>query len=131
MGFPGGSAVKNLPTKEETWVRKIPGRRKWHLVYVSHLVMSDSLRPYGVARQAPLCMEFSRQEYSNGFALPSPGDLPDPGIESGSPTLQADSLPSEPRGNGNLLQYFCLRNPIDKGAWQATTHEVTKESDTT
>ena len=93
--------------------------------------MSDSLRPYGVARQAPLCMEFSRQEYRNGFALPSPGDLPDPGIESGSPTLQADSLPSEPRGNGNLLQYFCLRNPIDKGAWQATTHEVTKELDTT
>ena len=80
------------------------------------------------ARQAPLSMEFSRQEYGNGYAFPSPGDLPDPGIESRSPTLQADSLPSEPRGNGNLLQYFCLRNPIHREVWQATTHEVTKET---
>ena len=41
-------------------------------------------------------MEFSRQEYWSGLPFPSPGDLPDPGIEPGSPTLQADSLPSEP-----------------------------------
>ena len=41
-------------------------------------------------------MEFSRQEYWNGLPFPSPGDLPDPGIEPRSPTLQADSLPSEP-----------------------------------
>ena len=39
---------------------------------------------------------FSRQEYWNGFPFPSPGDLPNPGIELGSPRLQADSLPSEP-----------------------------------
>ena len=41
-------------------------------------------------------MGFSRQVYWSGQPLPSPGDLPDPGIESGSPALQADSLPSEP-----------------------------------
>ena len=41
-------------------------------------------------------MKFSRQEYWSGLPLPSPGDLPDPGIEPGSPALQADSLPSEP-----------------------------------
>ena len=40
-------------------------------------------------------MEFSRQEYWNGLLFPSPGDLPDPGIEPGSPALQAGSLPSE------------------------------------
>ena len=34
-------------------------------------------------------------------------------------------------GNGNPLQYSCLRNPINRGAWQAIVHEVTKESDTT
>ena len=45
-----------------------------------------------------LSMEFSRQEYWNGLPFPSPGDLPDPGIEPRSPTLQADSLPSEPPG---------------------------------
>ena len=43
-------------------------------------------------------MEFSRQEYWHGLPFPSPGDLPDPGIEPGSPALLADSLPSEPPG---------------------------------
>jgi len=41
-------------------------------------------------------MEFSRQEYSRGQPFPSPGDLPDPGIETGSSALEAVSLPSEP-----------------------------------
>ena len=40
-------------------------------------------------------LEFSRQEYWSGLPFPSPGDLPDPGIETGSPVLQADSLSSE------------------------------------
>ena len=43
-------------------------------------------------------MGFSRQEYWSGLPFPSPGDLPDPGIEPGSPTLEADALPSEPPG---------------------------------
>ena len=45
---------------------------------------------------APLPMGFSRQEYWSGLQLPSPGDLPNPGIEPGSPALQTDTLPSEP-----------------------------------
>ena len=52
-----------------------------------------------IARQAPLSMEFSRQEYWSGLPFPSPGDVPDPGIEPGSPALQAASLPSEPPSN--------------------------------
>ena len=51
-----------------------------------------------VAYQAPPFMGFSRQEYWSGLLFPSPGDLPDPGIEPGSPALQADTLPSEPPG---------------------------------
>jgi len=43
-------------------------------------------------------MEFSRPEYQNGYTFPFPGDLPNPGIEPRSPTLQADSLPAEPQG---------------------------------
>ena len=66
-------------------------------VKVSRLVMSASLRPHGLlAHQAPLSMESSRQEYWSGLPFPSPGDLPDPGIKSGYPALQADSLTSEP-----------------------------------
>ena len=51
-----------------------------------------------VAYQAPLSMGFSRQEYWSGLPFPSPGDLPDPGIEPRSTTLQADALTSEPPG---------------------------------
>ena len=50
-----------------------------------------------MAQQAPLCMEFTRQEYCSGLPFPSPGDLSNPGIKPRSPTLQADSVPSEPR----------------------------------
>ena len=73
---------------------KLPWKWKW-----SRSVVSDSLGLHGlyVARQAPPSMEFSRQEYWSGLPFPSPGDLPDPGIEAGSPALQADTLPSEPQ----------------------------------
>ena len=54
--------------------------------------------PWTVAYQAPPSMEFSRQEYWSGLPFPSPEDLPNPGIEPGSPALQADALPSEPPG---------------------------------
>ena len=54
--------------------------------------------PWTVAYKAPLSVEFSRHECWSGWPFPSPGDLPDPGIEPGSPTLQADALLSEPPG---------------------------------
>ena len=54
--------------------------------------------PWTVAHQAPLSMGFSRQEYWSGLPFPSPGDLPDPGIELRSPTLQADAVTSAPPG---------------------------------
>ena len=56
-------------------------------------VVSDSLRPHGVQS-----LEFSRSEYWRGWPFPSPGDLPNPGIEPRSPALQTDSLPAEPPG---------------------------------
>ena len=60
-----------------------------------HSVVSDSLAtPWTVACQAPLSMEFSRQEYWSGLPFPPPGDLPDPGIEPRSPALQEDSFTS-------------------------------------
>ena len=54
--------------------------------------------PWTVAYQAPPSMGFSRQEYWSGLLFPSPRDIPDPGIELRSPTLQPDSLPIEPPG---------------------------------
>ena len=73
--------------------------------------------PWTAAHQAPLSMEFSRQEYWSGLPFPSPEDLPNPGIEPRSPALLADSLLSEPPGK--LRGYFkkqnscfCRRNTI-------------------
>ena len=60
--------------------------------------MSDFATPSAAAYQAPPSMGFSRQEDWGGLPFLSPGDLPDPGIEPGSPTLQIDALPSEPLG---------------------------------
>ena len=55
-----------------------------------------------VARQAPLSMVFSREEYWSGLPFLSPGYLPDPGIEFWFPALQADSLLSESLGRANI-----------------------------
>ena len=58
--------------------------------------------PWTVAYQASPSMGFSRQEYWSGLPFPSPGDLPDPGIEPGSPALEADTLTSEPPGKHQI-----------------------------
>ena len=58
-------------------------------VYQVASVMSDSVTPWTVARQAPLSMGFSRQEYWSGLPCPPPGDLPNPGIEPVSLTSPA------------------------------------------
>ena len=69
------------------------------LVFVSSRSgVSDSATPWTAAHQAPLSLGFSRQGYWIGLPFPSPGDLPDPGIEPRSPALQADSLPTELSG---------------------------------
>ena len=58
--------------------------------------------------QVPSSMGFFRQEYWSGLPLPSPGDLPDPGIESGPPALQADSLPTELEGSSSISHWIWL-----------------------
>ena len=62
--------------------------------------------PTDCSPQAPLCMEFSRQEYCSGLPFLSPGDLPNPGIEPRSPALQVDFLPSESPAKPNMLNMF-------------------------
>ena len=111
--------------------------------------------------QAPLSLEFLKQEYWSGLPLPPPGDLPNPEIEPRSSTLQAASLPSELQGfpcgsdskesacnvgdlgsisglgrspgegHGNPFQYSYLENPMDRGTWWARVHRVPKEADMT
>ena len=62
--------------------------------------------PWTVAYQAPPPIGFSRQECWSGLPFPSPGDLPDPGIEPGSLALQADALLSEPPGKPIFMSFL-------------------------
>ena len=72
---------------------------------ISCSVVSDSVILWTLARQTPLSMRFLRQECQSGLPVPSPGDLPDPGIESKSPSLKADSLLSQPPGKPEIPHF--------------------------
>ena len=61
--------------------------------YLVTSVVSDSVTQWTITHQAPLSMGFSEHEYQSELPCPTPGDLPDPGIEPVSPALQADALP--------------------------------------
>ena len=73
---------------------------KWKYQLLSHVQPFATLMNY--RHQASLSMGFSRQEYWSGLPFPSSGDIPNPGIEPGSPALQADSLPFEPAGKPKI-----------------------------
>ena len=105
--------------------------------------------PWTVAYQASLSMGFSRQKCWGGLPFPSPGDLPNPGIEPGSPTLQAAALPSEPPGKYFPLLLFISHtfshltnmrflkddfnsktnsNKVNKGTWHSSRHFFSSNS---
>ena len=76
------------------------GRQSYFFFFFSEVKVLSRVRlfatPWSIAHQAPLSMGFSRQEYWSGLPFPSPGNLPNSGIEPRSPALQADALTSEP-----------------------------------
>ena len=76
-----------------------PLKGSWYRIFVKVKVLASQsclfATPWTVALQAPLSMEFSRQQYWSWLPFPSPGDLPDSGIKPKCPALQADSLLSE------------------------------------
>ena len=102
-----------------TFYGSLEGRRVWERMNTC-ICMTDSLHcspesittllmsytPWTVAHQTSLSMGFSRQEYWSGLSFPSPGDLPDAGIEPKSPALQADALVSEPPGKPKMVKFM-------------------------
>ena len=93
--------------------------------------MSNSVILWTVAYQTPPSIEFSKQEYWSRLPFPSPGDLPNPGIELTSPTLRADALPSEPPGKPydqprqNIKKqrhYFANKGSSSQGYGLSTSH---------
>ena len=92
-GTGGPGLIPPSKTGQPVWARS-------HYCACVVLSLSSRVRlcatPWPVACQAPLSVGLSRQEHWSGLPCPSPGGLPDPGMEPGFPTLQADSLPAEP-----------------------------------
>ena len=82
--------------------------------------------PWTVAYQASPSMGFSRQEYWSGVPLPSPGDLPDPGIEPWSSALEADALTSEPPGKPKVtltaVKNFKMHSGSNKAGYFCCCH---------
>ena len=121
----GGTEDYNLETSQsftdQGW--KIPGTLEKPRVVVCHGVficfcpcvcvpscsVMSFATPRTAARQAPVSMGFSRQEYLNGLPFSTPGDIPDPGIQlesPASPALQADSLPLSHLGSSFPRQQY-------------------------
>ena len=90
--------VKNLPAMQETWVRFLGREDPLEKEMAIHSSTLAWKIPWTEESDRLQSMEFSRPKYCSGQPFPSPGDLPNPGIEPRSPALQADSLPAEPQG---------------------------------
>ena len=94
--LPGSSVPGILQARTLEWVAiSFSNEWKWKVKVKSLSGVWLLATPWTVAYHAPPSMGFSIQEYWSGLPFPSPGNLPNPGIEHRSPTLQADTLPSE------------------------------------
>ena len=93
-----------LQLRLERWVRVC-------MCVYAHSVLSDSVTPWTVARQAPLSMGFPREEYWSGLPFLSPGDLSDPGIRPTSPEFEGRFFSTEPSGKPQEVN----RGPIMQG----------------
>ena len=114
----GVMLVSRLPSlTSPTWrgFRCLQSSIKWKWSEVAQCVGLFAT-PWTVAYQVPPSMGFSRQGCWSGLSFPSPGDLPDSGIEPRSPALQADALLSEPPGKPSSYTYLLMgkQHPAQK-----------------
>ena len=92
-GCHGAEGILRASFSLRTWGNLLETKVKVKVKSLSRVRLFGTL--WTVAYQTPPSMRFSRQEYWNGLPFPSPGDLPNPGMEPGSPALEADALTSE------------------------------------
>ena len=114
----GGKAMPTPPHtfRSKRWVplTQRPCHRPQLMLMRTRSVMSDSCDPMDCTPPGSSVQEFSSQEYWSGLPWPPPGDFPNPGIEPGSPTLQADSLSSEPPGKHRAQNPYRLHKCLLK-----------------
>ena len=100
--------VKRLSAMLEIWVRSLGRENPLEKEMATHSRTLVWKIPWTEKPGRLQSMEFSRQEYWSGLPFPSPGDLPDPGIEPRSPALQTDALPSDPPGKPQTAYILVL-----------------------
>ena len=93
-----GNMLKRLSTMRETRVRSLGWEDPLEKEMAIHSSTNAWKIPWTEEPGRLQSLGFSRQDYWSGLPFPSPGDLPNPGIEPGSPVLEADTLTSEPPG---------------------------------
>ena len=118
LGFPYISSSSPCLILEVSPGDSCPEPGSEYLTKVNEVAVCRTLRLHVLSPTRLLrrqSMEFLRQEYWSGLLFPSPGDLPDPEIEPGSPALQTDALPSEPQGSPSEVAQSCptLCDPMD------------------
>ena len=114
------SCLEN-PMDRKAWQATVHGVAK-NLTWLSNLACTH-VGLTTIPHQAPLSIEFSRQEYYIGLPFLSLGDLPNPESEPRSPALQADSLPSEPPGKP--IKCHISQHQIFSGAWLNKVYRLT------
>ena len=142
-GFPGGSVVKNQPTNAGdagdigsiSGLGRSPGGGNGNPLQCSCLENPRDRGAwwaaiYGVAQSRTRLKRLSSSSSNDiGWGFPAGTGVKNPSASAGD-TGDAGSIPGSGRspggGNGNPLQYSCLENPVDKGAWWVTVHGVTK-----
>ena len=131
-GSPLGSPVPGiLQARTLEWVAiSFSNAWKWKVKLKLLSCVRLLATPWTAAHQTPPSMRFSRQDYWIGVPLPSPFPRWLSGKESACQEGDPSSIPGSGRspggGHSNPLQYSCLKNPMDRGAWPATVHRVRK-----
>ena len=136
MDFPGGAVVKNMPTNTwntihgfSPWVGKIPWRRKWQPTPVFLPGESHGQRSLvGHSPWSPKESDTTERLHSliHNFSIPGGSDGKESACNGGDLGLISGLRRSLGEGHGKPLQYSCLENPMDRGAWWTTVHRVTK-----
>ena len=115
--------VRNPPAMRETWIQSLGWEGPLEKGNATHSSILAWRIPYGVIKSQTWLSDFHLQKF---FWFPGGSDSKESACNVGDWTSVPGSGTSPGEGNDNPLQYSCLENPMDRGAWWATAHGVTK-----
>ena len=103
-----GETLGAKPSDPASGALSVEMRQSTNRSEITYIVSDSFVTPWTVARQTPLSMGFPRQEYWSRLPVPSPGDIPDPGIKPASPALEGGFFTTEPPGKPSVSMLLLL-----------------------